>query len=123
MNAGHTDRFIFKACSLLAVCIALLAAFPAICVSAPECARIGDTVSQVLRNCGEPSSVDSWEERRMVPGRAYDGWYGWGYGIRDVAVPVEEWIYNFGPTHFIRILRFEDGFLREMRTGGYGWRQ
>jgi hypothetical protein len=38
-----------------------------------------------------------------------------------VHVTIEEWIYNFGPTQFMRILRFENNKLIEIETGDYGY--
>jgi len=36
-------------------------------------------------------------------------------------ITIEEWEYNFGATQFIRYLRFENGRLREITTGDYGY--
>jgi hypothetical protein len=32
-----------------------------------------------------------------------------------------EMVYNFGPRKLIRILRFEGGYLVDIRTAGYGY--
>jgi hypothetical protein len=40
--------------------------------------------------------------------------------FRQETVTFEEWVYNFGPSKFIRILRFRNGLLSEVKTGGYG---
>ncbi|MFZ2445782.1 MAG: DUF2845 domain-containing protein [Syntrophobacteraceae bacterium] len=111
--------------ALTAVCLALCAvcAFTLAGHCSGDCARIGDTMSQVLRYCGEPSWADSWDEGRAVPYIAgYDGWYIRDRRIvmRQAVVEIQEWTYNYGPTHFVRILRFENGILAAMGTGGYG---
>ena len=36
-------------------------------------------------------------------------------------VPVEAWIYNLGPNKLMRRLRFENGFVAEIETLGYGY--
>ena len=36
-------------------------------------------------------------------------------------IRIEEWTYNFGSTRFIRFLRFENGLLRNISRGGYGY--
>ncbi len=122
MRAGHSSRLSRIALALCALCIVPVAMLPDAGHAARECARVGDTVSQVQRSCGEPSRVEAWEERRTAPVRLYEGGVVRDFGIRDVIVPIEEWTYNFGPTHFVRILTFEDGILKSSRTGGYGWR-
>ncbi len=88
---------------------------------------VGDTRSEVLSRCGEPSWVDNWEEDRV------ERVFGWPYytgspyaGTRYplyivVRVTVEEWTYNMGPSHFIRILRFENGRIVSIETGDYGY--
>ena len=38
-----------------------------------------------------------------------------------LAVNIEEWIYNFGPRHFMRKLSFENGELQSIETLGYGF--
>lgn len=92
----------------------------------------GDTRSDVLRKCGPPDWVDSWEEARVerVFGLPYSRWHGghnWGgsetHFPRGVVIyiTVEEWTYNRGPTQFQRILRFENSRLVIVETGDYGY--
>jgi hypothetical protein len=38
----------------------------------------------------------------------------------EVEVPVESWVYDFGPNTLMRRLRFEDGRLAAIDTLGYG---
>lgn len=92
----------------------------------PSSVDVGNTKSDVVWKCGEPNWVDSREEDRMdwVSGYTYSP--GGRSLVRvPVAVPVrvtvEEWFYNYGPTKFIRILRFVNDRLVQVDTGGYGF--
>ncbi len=76
----------------------------------------GDRKIEVLRSCGEPDLVDSWEEKR----RGHVDYYGYHYPIWQYVL-VEEWTYNLGPNQFIRILRFANGRLEKIETGDYGF--
>ncbi len=78
---------------------------------------VGDRKLEVLRSCGEPDFVDRWEEVRS--GHLY--YFGHWYPNTETVV-IEEWSYNFGPSRFIRILRFENGRLEKIETSGYGFR-
>lgn len=87
---------------------------------------VGDTKSEVLNTCGQPNWVDSWEEERLFrgTGQALIN-KGQNFGAQVpvatlIRVTIEEWTYNLGPTQFIRILRFENGRLRDIETGDYG---
>jgi len=79
----------------------------------------GDELARVRRLCGEPADVQRstewraptlWIDGRLV--RAAGG---------DREVPVEIWTYNFGPSRFMRRLRFEDGLVVEIESLGYGY--
>jgi hypothetical protein len=76
----------------------------------------GDRKLEVLKKCGEPASVDEWEEIRRLsairPGLPTGGLE---------QVRVEVWTYNFGPQRFLQIYRFENGVVVEMQFGGYGF--
>jgi hypothetical protein len=86
-----------------------------------DCAGVGDLMYDVVNNCGAPTSVESGEKRMIgsgfVPFHTPDGW------LRGplIVTEIEEWTYNFGPTRFMRILRFENGILTSIRVGGYGY--
>jgi hypothetical protein len=41
--------------------------------------------------------------------------------IVEELIEIEEWVYNFGPTQFLRYLIFENGVLVEIETGAYGY--
>jgi hypothetical protein len=80
----------------------------------------GDTRSEVLAKCGEPTDIielRSVFRRPMIwtNGRPY--YIGTDY----MEVPVEAWVYNLGPNKFMRRLRFEGGVVAEIETLGYGY--
>jgi Protein of unknown function (DUF2845) len=81
----------------------------------------GDTRAAVRNLCGEPSDVQTRQILRRptynLHGRAI--YYGDGY----VEIPVEIWIYNFGPYKLMRQVRFVDGRVDEIETIGYGYRE
>ena len=87
---------------------------------------IGDTTSEVIATCGEPSKVESWEVTR--PSRYYR--HSLPYlNSRQYREPlyskehitIEKWTYNFGFHRFIRYLTFENGKLKRITKGGYGY--
>jgi len=73
---------------------------------------------EVRAACGEPAQVS----RSSVLRRPVIWRHGRPYYVSDdvVPVPVETWVYNFGPTRLMRKLRFEDGVLKDVETLGYG---
>jgi hypothetical protein len=81
----------------------------------------GDTRSAVRNICGEPSDIQTRQILRRptynLHGRVI--YYGDGY----VEIPVEIWIYNFGPYKLMRQVRFVDGRVDEIETMGYGHRE
>jgi hypothetical protein len=88
---------------------------------------VGDHRYDVLQKCGEPSNVESWEEVRI---RRWDigPWMleprkrlEWDPLFTKELVTIEEWEYNFGPNRFVRFLRFENGRLKRVTTGNYGY--
>lgn len=76
----------------------------------------GDRKIEVLKKCGEPASVDEWEEFRRTPAVRFGMSRG---GVERVRV--EEWTFNFGPQQFLQIYRFENGQVVEMKFGDYGF--
>ena len=78
-----------------------------------------ETRSQVIAKCGEASEIQHssiWRRPVIwIRGRPYH------VGDGEVEVPVELWIYNFGPNKFMRRVRFEDGLVVEVETLGYGY--
>jgi len=86
----------------------------------------GERKYDVLRRCGEPVNVTSWEEVRTKR--------DFGSGLLDPErvfrrvpllvdelVRIEEWEYNLGPNQFIRYLRFENDRLIRIIEGDYGY--
>jgi hypothetical protein len=84
----------------------------------------GDTKSEVLANCGPPAWAEERTEERIERIHG-DDYYDRGvlrepvYG--KVQVNVDEWYYNFGPTRFMQIFKFENGKLVSIENGNYGY--
>ena len=74
---------------------------------------IGDTKTDVVAKCGEPTWKDSRQEEMKE--RLESG------VTRSIFLNVEEWTYNLGPNRFVRIFTFKNGRLTDSRTGGYGY--
>jgi hypothetical protein len=96
---------------------------------------VGDYKARVLAECGEPDQVDAWEEERVYGFRHHPGYYGIyenyefrskndGHGnpyrIRKLVL-VEEWTYNHGPGRFMDHLRLENGIVKDIQSGDYGF--
>ncbi len=88
----------------------------------------GDPRERVLNECGPPADSESWEEERYydydAPPPAYQyrefQRYGNAYRVK-VHVKVELWTYNYGPSRFMDFVRFENGKVRKIESGGYGY--
>ena len=91
----------------------------------------GDSSYAVKNACGDPDAASQRREfrtiRTWVNGpcmRQPNGAVTCGYlEERTVEVTILEWIYDFGPTQFVRFLTFEEGRLQRITTGGYGVKQ
>ena len=83
--------------------------------------RSGDASSRVRALCGEPADIRRTYILRP-PLYDYEGRISY-YGSGLVEVPVEIWIYNFGPYKLMRRLRLVDGELEDIETLGYGYRE
>jgi squalene cyclase len=96
---------------------------------------VGDFKARVLAECGEPDHVEIWEEERVYKFRHHPGYYGiyenyeysdrnYEYGqpyrIRKLVL-IEEWTYNHGPGRFMDHLRLENGIVRGIKSGDYGY--
>ena len=79
--------------------------------------NIGDDKMEVLLKCGEPSFS---EMTSLESGRRYGEDLRFGSNSRRTTYFVEKWSYNCGPHHFIRILTFRNGRVRDIETGFYG---
>jgi hypothetical protein len=86
---------------------------------------IGDYRYDVLRKCGEPVHVEVWEEVRVrrdfFPAISPEFEIVRPAPLLKEYVTIEEWEYNLGQGSFIRYLRFENGRLRKITTGDYGY--
>ena len=87
----------------------------------------GDIKAKVLAECGEPDHVEMWEEERIY--KYYykpndDLQYHRNYlkprYVKDYII-VEEWTYNHGRYRFMDHIRFENGRVRRIESGDYGY--
>lgn len=76
----------------------------------------GDHAEKILRFCGEPSAVQT----RFLT-RAYVTHHGRRYPGFVEEVVVEEWTFNLGPHHLMRVVRLENGLVEEIKSLGYGY--
>jgi hypothetical protein len=93
----------------------------------PHVISLGATQSEVLKKCGRPSYIQSWEQERIkrdfyreIPVPSPEELSQEPLILREF-VKVEEWEYNQGPTRFTYYLRFENGRLKSIMVGGYGY--
>ena len=90
----------------------------------------GDPAARVLKICGEPAGV----QQRVIyrTGFTRPRFRDYGPGVhfhREVLsydrsyeeVLVEEWTYNFGPRRLMQLVRFENGFVADIKQLGYGY--
>ena len=88
--------------------------------------KMNSAQDDVLQHCGDPSSVNEWEEERVMrgSGRVSMPRGGTPYIAAPVTtiihVKIQEWTYDTGPNHLRRILRFENGRLIDIKTDNYG---
>jgi hypothetical protein len=73
----------------------------------------GNSRFTVLARCGQPAGSVEWEEEVVQRLNFIES--------RSVFIRVEEWVYNFGPNRFLRVLRFRDGVLMSIESRGYGF--
>ncbi|MEP7242158.1 MAG: DUF2845 domain-containing protein [Gammaproteobacteria bacterium] len=108
---------------MVGIGLALAAASPAYASSfrcGTHLVTEGDTRSEVVSKCGEPTELD----RRTAILRRPVVWIRGRpvvVGESLIEVPVEVWVYNLGPNKLMRRLRFEDGLLVDVDTLGYGY--
>lgn len=74
----------------------------------------GDHVIEVLNKCGEPVWRERWEDE-IIERRFFDI-------LERQTVVMEEWLYDFGPTRLLHILRFRNSRLESIATGDRGSR-
>jgi hypothetical protein len=78
----------------------------------------GDSVLRVQHECGDPAYASQYVVYGLHP--VYNGLLH-VYADETVPITVEEWTYNFGPTRFMRKLRFENGELVTIESLEYGF--
>ncbi len=68
----------------------------------------------LLSRCGQPDARERRIELRSLPHKG-------GRRSYPVSVRVDEWIYNFGPSSFIRIVTLVNGHVERIDTGDRGY--
>jgi hypothetical protein len=80
-------------------------------------ASLGDTKASVSYKCGEPAAKDTF----CKPANPSHDWSALSSpATRGTVLPcqtVDEWTYRPGPGQFVTTLRFEDGALKDIRSG------
>lgn len=79
----------------------------------PEQMSLGKPTAEIASRCGAPVWREHWSEERFIESAPRP--------LRREVVTFEEWVYDFGPSRFIRIFRFKNDLLIEVKTGGYGF--
>lgn len=90
----------------------------------------GDTQAKVLKFCGNPVQKTQRLGLRAGFYRDTSGYlsadsyvsrgYYYPYGYSEVLI--EDWVFNFGPYQLMRQVTFEDGFVEDIETLEYGYR-
>ena len=70
----------------------------------------GKTKEEVREACGEPVCIRRPETVFVRKGGVY-----WPMAAD------EEWVYNFGSSQFVQFIRFYQGRVVFIQSGGYGW--
>jgi len=84
-----------------------------------EVVSSGDTRDQVSAKCGNPGNIQ--RGTAFVPSVAWVNGVPVSAGNTLIEVPVELWLYNFGPTQLMRRVRFESGRVVAIEILGYGY--
>jgi hypothetical protein len=79
----------------------------------------GDTRDQVMAKCGNPSDIE--RSTAFVQSMAWVNGVPVSAGNTLIEVPVELWLYNFGPSQLMRRVRFESGRVVLIEILGYGY--
>ncbi len=87
----------------------------------------GSTQPEVLKKCGSPSNIEAWDQERIkrdfytdIPAQSLEQLSQEPMILRE-SIRVEEWEYNFGSSRFIYYLGFENGKLKKITVGSYGY--
>ncbi|CAN5137282.1 DUF2845 domain-containing protein [soil metagenome] len=84
----------------------------------------GDSAAKVVARCGEPTQIVETLVYRTFRPLHFGGSHLYPVGIETtVGILVEKWTYNFGPFKLMRVLHFENGYLAEVETLGYGYHE
>lgn len=90
-------------------------------------ASTGASLYEVKATCGDPDLALRHVERRTVvqtlPGPCIrtQGRTVCGSSVATVVeIVIDDWTYDFGENRFLHFLRFEDGKLVRISSGGYG---
>lgn len=75
---------------------------------------LGMSQYALLSRCGPPDERERRLELRSFPTHH-------GRRTHPVTARVDEWIYNFGPSSFIRVVTLVDGRVDEIETGDRGY--
>ena len=78
-----------------------------------------DHISKIERYCDEPESYTS---STIYKTRSRFDYRYQMYFQEEVPVVVEEMVFNFGPTKFMRLVKLENGIVQKVETLGYGFR-
>ncbi len=87
----------------------------------PDCGKrieTGDRRIDVLRKCGKPATTEKREQVRVTTSSTQDENV---FTDRVFQVDIEEWTYNFGPTHFLLFIKLQRGRVTSMEYGDYGF--
>ena len=80
----------------------------------------GDSISKVATLCGNPAQVDRTSIVRSSSASLVNGQWVQSGGAQ-VEIPVEVWLYNFGPDKLMQQIRFEDGRVVKIESLDYGY--
>ncbi len=97
----------------------------------------GDHQVKILRFCGDPTHMLQRAIYRSGPTRQFTSRHSGSRRVREalgddeilvstrsfVEVLIEEWTYNLGPRKLMRVIRFENGIVTDVRHLGYGYRE
>ena len=74
-----------------------------------------------MAKCGNPSDIE--RSTAFVQSMAWVNGVPVSAGNTLIEVPVELWLYNFGPSQLMRRVRFESGRVVLIEILGYGYVQ
>lgn len=77
----------------------------------------GDTTTEVRLKCGQPTSIEEWQEEVS---ETHSHKHGGHHATRRLVETITEWTYNRGSHQLIHVLRFRQGRLVDIKTAGYG---